>query len=527
MPISVFHALTATTPDNTNFEIRPIAHWNAGHVATANLSGSEIINAFSNTNGVSFGLSNGLVTVSAVGAQPIVSAGTTSNNLSQIIFSNSNGFSFGLNGSTLTGSYSNPNFSAGTTSSNLASVVFSNANGVSFGLSGSTITASIPGGGGSTLTLLGVGNTTGQSTSSTMPFNAFSIQGTGAISVGLSNGSFIVSAPATAALTQFSGGMSTAGNTAGTASLATAQLVIVGSNNISLSQSYNLGSATLTINGGGGLAVAASNTTFTSGTVVLSANGGAITISSGAQSALFSVPATSLLAGASGLTISTAGSTISVGNRPVSRSIWPEGDMTAISAPGQGSISIQYVPIGNPITATRLDALFAWAAASAATTATGAVVISAWGGVSTLNGSTLSSLSSGSTQTTYTYASNTAGNTQLISSAIRPISVPINMSFTQGEYFVGFNISTNSSSVGLSTTNLAQTISVMGANQMQTGVNYAEFTAQTATSTGLYGGMGIYTAQTAGIPVSIGLAAIAQTGASLSQANIALVFRNV
>lgn len=107
--------------------------------------------------------------------------------------------------------------------------------------------------------------------------------------------------------------MSTAGNTAGTASLATAQLVIVGSNNISLSQSYNLGSATLSIIGTGGLAIVASNTTFTSGTVVLSAAGGAITISSGAQSALFSVPATSSLVGASGLTVSTAGSTISVG----------------------------------------------------------------------------------------------------------------------------------------------------------------------------------------------------------------------
>lgn len=121
------------------------------------------------------------------------------------MFSNSNGLSFGLNGSTLTGSFSNLNVSAGTTSRGVASVVFSNSNGVSFGLSGSTITASIHGGGGSTLTLIGVGNTTGQSSSSTMPFNAFSIDGTGAVSVGFSNGSFLISAPATAALTQFSG----------------------------------------------------------------------------------------------------------------------------------------------------------------------------------------------------------------------------------------------------------------------------------------------------------------------------------
>ena len=217
MPATAFHILTATTPDNTAFEIRPIAHWNASHLVTVSATaGSEIIGAFSNTNGVSFGLSAGKVTVSALGGQPLFSAGTTSNFLSEIVFSNSNGFAFGMNGSTITGSYTSPNFSAGATSNNLASVVFSNSNGVSFGLSGSTITASVPGGGGGTLTMLAVGNTTGQSTSSTVNFNAVSFDGAGAVSVGWSNGSYLISAPATVALTQFSGGMSTAGDTPGT-----------------------------------------------------------------------------------------------------------------------------------------------------------------------------------------------------------------------------------------------------------------------------------------------------------------------
>lgn len=487
MPGTVFHALTATTPDNTNFEIRPLAHWNAAHLVTLSATaGSELIGAFSNTNGVSFGLSGGLITVSAIGAQPLFSAGTTSNNLSQVIFSNSNGVSFGLNGSTITASYSNQNVSAGTTSNNLASVVFSNANGVSFGLSGSTITASVPGGGGSTLTIIGKGNTTGQSSSSTVNFSAVSISGTGAVSVGMSAGNILISAPNTVALTQLSAGMSTQGNTAGTTGLATAQLVVVGSQNISLSQSFNLGSATLTIN----------------------------------------APATSSLVGASGLTVSTAGSTISVGNSQVTRTIWPEGNLTAVSAPGQGSASIQYIPVANPLTATRIDALVQWNGSSTASAVTAAVVISAWAAVYTRNASTLSSLSSGSTQTTYTYASNSAGQTQLISTAIRPVSVPVNVSMTQGEYFVAFNFSTNSSSVGAATTNLGQTLSMVGGNALQTALNYAEFTAQTATSTGLYGGMGVFTAQTAGLPASINLNAIAQTGASLSQANIALVFRN-
>src|SRR4029077_3509959 len=129
-----------------------------------------------------------------------------------------------------------------------------------------------------------------------------------------------------------------------TASLATAQLVIVGSNNISLSQSYKLGSATLSIIGTGGRAIVASNTTFTSGTVVLSAAGGALTISSGAQSALFSVPATSSLIGASGLTVSTAGSTISVGNQALTRFFVPSANnLTPLSAAGNASVSFQYM----------------------------------------------------------------------------------------------------------------------------------------------------------------------------------------
>ena len=61
---------------------------------------------FSNSNGVTFGLSNGTITASAVGGgggSLNVSAGTTSQNLTNVVFSNSNGISFGLNGSTVTG----------------------------------------------------------------------------------------------------------------------------------------------------------------------------------------------------------------------------------------------------------------------------------------------------------------------------------------------------------------------------------------------------------------------------------------
>jgi len=153
MPASVFHVLTATTPDDPSFEIRPQAHWNAAHAVTLNLSGTDISQAFSNAGNVSFALeTNGRITASAnVTAAPSpvnVTAGTTSGNLQTIAFSNSNGVSFGLNGSTVTASH-NGITSQSVQTQNLVSVLgstgnisFANSNGITFGGNASTITAS-------------------------------------------------------------------------------------------------------------------------------------------------------------------------------------------------------------------------------------------------------------------------------------------------------------------------------------------------------------------------------------------------
>ena len=160
--------------------------------------------------------------------------------------------------------------------------------------------------------------------------------------------------------------------------------------------------------------------------------------------------------------------------------------------------------------------------ASSAANSVAGIILSVYAGISTRNVSTLSSLSSGSTQTTYTYNSNSAGNTQFINASnIYAISCPVNFNMPPGEYFVGFNIVSNSSN-----TNLGTTASIYGGNNIQTALNYAEITNQSASSSNLFGGMGVFTAATTGMPVSVNLNAIAQTGTSLSQANIALVFRN-
>lgn len=158
MPITVGHALTATTPDDPAWEIRP-SHWNSAHVATISANGTEIFGAFSNAGNVSFGLeTNGFVTASAnVTAAPspvnVTGANGSSVNAQTIAFSNSNGVSLGVstaaNGATITASHngltsqSNQAFSAPGGSSAFQTLVFANSNGVSFSNSNGSVVATV------------------------------------------------------------------------------------------------------------------------------------------------------------------------------------------------------------------------------------------------------------------------------------------------------------------------------------------------------------------------------------------------
>jgi len=191
-----------------------------------------------------------------------ISAGATSNNLSALTFNNSNGVTFGLTGSVVTatvatnyqspGAYlttamqsdavtlSNIKVSAGASSALLSALTFSNSNGLAFGLNAGTVTGSY-----------------------TVPT--------------VTAGSDTL-------------GMSNIGNTSGTTGVVSGdgvRMLFAGGNNITLSQSINGVSATITISGAnvGGAqtgisGIAASNTTYTSGSVTFSGVGGGVTVNS-------------------------------------------------------------------------------------------------------------------------------------------------------------------------------------------------------------------------------------------------------
>jgi hypothetical protein len=141
-----------------------------------------------------------------------------------------------------------------------------------------------------------------------------------------SNGlSLSVAAPGAA---NYSIGVSTLGNTAGSTGITGTRIVFAGINNISLSQSTDANGATISINqtgGGGGGAMYANLSGNTSGNTTASGNtlnfsGINVTLSGTNNSQIaISAPATSSLVGAAGISISSAGNTISVLNNYISR----------------------------------------------------------------------------------------------------------------------------------------------------------------------------------------------------------------
>lgn len=170
------------------------------------LSGSNTLTAsytvpgatvFSNSNNVSFGLNGSTVTATATFAQ---SAQTQSNVQGLIVsnttyrtgdvsFSNANGISFGSSaGQAITASYTVP-----------GATVFSNSNNVSFGLNGSTVTATATfAQSNQVLSIFASSNTTAQSSSGTIDARSLSFRGMGVASVGLSAGEVVISVPGAA-----------------------------------------------------------------------------------------------------------------------------------------------------------------------------------------------------------------------------------------------------------------------------------------------------------------------------------------
>jgi len=145
-------------------------------------------------------------------------------------------------------------------------------NNITLSQNANSLTLSAPNQSNQSVGLYALGNTT-QSSSTTLDARSLSFNGLGALTAGYSNGSIQLSVPVQTVESQ-SIGMSNLGNTSGTTGVASGgqvRMVFAGGNNITLSQSLNGASGTITISagagggGGGGYTAGLSNIGNTSG----------------------------------------------------------------------------------------------------------------------------------------------------------------------------------------------------------------------------------------------------------------------
>lgn len=209
---------------------------------------------FSASNGLSFGLSGSSRITGSHDGFRSVSAGTTHALGPGLSLANSNGLSFGVNGSTVTASYTVPstagllsavNLSAGTASSNLTAAVLSNSNGVSFGLgAGSIVTASVAAGATATGNLGALAANGSTATSGTVSFS-----NSNGISFGLNGQTMTASytVPSTAGL------LSAVNLSAGTTSANASAFVFSNGGNVTFGLNGSTITASAPSGGGGGV----------------------------------------------------------------------------------------------------------------------------------------------------------------------------------------------------------------------------------------------------------------------------------
>jgi fibronectin-binding autotransporter adhesin len=352
-----------------------------------------------------------------------------------------------------------------------------------------------------TLGMYAVQNTTGQSSSTTMDARTISVAGDGAASVGYSAGSLRISVPLQTVESQ-SIGMSNVGNTSGTTGMASGgqvRFVFAGGNNITLSQSLNGASGTITISapnlGAGAMSAGASNLGNTAGAtgitgtqlVLVGTNAISLSQTTGANGGTLSIdaPVTSSLVGTSGISISTNGSTISVMQTTGSSilSSWQafEGPM-ANGFQGQGSV--HFAPYRVPD--LQHDRALVGLQISNATNSSNSITLSAHVGIYSRNGSSISLISSTSGSTNFS-GSGTVGSYSLYG-GMRYMSIPWTNTLTEGDYWIGM---------------LVRTTTGGGAGHTINQLVRSEFTA--ATITGWSGLMGAAATATAQLRLGLGV----------------------
>ena len=316
-------------------------------------AGSASTVVFSNSNGISFGMSNSSVITASHNA---ITTGALSNhshgnpqlnltNISGTTASNSAGFTLSLSVGAGGANDGVNIIAAGTQTANTTgSVLFQNSNNVTFGMSNNSVvtaSASFAAQTNQTIGMYAVSNTTGQSSSSTFDARTMSLHGAGIVSVGYSGGSIIISASAAGAgdgVNILAAGTQTA-NTNGSVLFNNANGISFGmSNNSVITASHNaLTTAAQSDHSHGNPTLALTNLT---GTTASASNGFTLSLSAAAPGAAVEANWHHLLGANTAGNTTASASTIGLSGINMTLS-GTNGSVINLSVPATSSLSAQ------------------------------------------------------------------------------------------------------------------------------------------------------------------------------------------
>ena len=435
--------------------------------------------------------SNGLaISVANPGGGNInLSAGTTSNNLTNFILSNSNNVSFGLNGSTVTASATFAQsqqpmyFSLSNSNTSANTMTFGDLNGVSWSFSNGSIVASVQ---TNYLTTAMASN----------------------------RGSDFVQANAAFAGTNASGTIASNGISVSVLSQSNQTLGAYAVSNTTQSSSGTIDARSLSFHGAGVASVGISN-----GSVMISvpsgggAGDGYNILAAGTQTA--NTTGTVIFSNSNGVSFGMSDNSVitaSIYQNPPREFYNPYGDTPrVVGQVGQGTLNIN----PNDFPNCTFDRIYMPINITNSSNSSGSHTLSFWLGIYTRNVSTLSLVTSQSTSYALTH-SGTAGSYSLYS-GMRHMSMGISTSLGEGLYYIGIVSRTTSGGANGSYSQILA--SNLNSNFL------GHFSSSHNTTYQFRPGIGVYSATTSGIPSSIGLSQLRGSDSAAQRPPI-LIFAN-
>ncbi len=344
----------------------------------------------------------------------------------------------------------------------------------------------------------------------------------------------------------FSGGVSNAGNTAGSTGVTGTRLVFAGTNMVSLSQSTDANGGTITFNATQsnqsaikGLGVSNTgntlgNTGISTGQDFIFAATGGITASESTGAATntiwFSAPATSSIVGSSGISISTNGSTMTIYRIPGSQfdvNGWGMYSSSSSAISQNTNVTVVRFIVDDIVSFSRVDLPMVVSLATAGNTNAAAHSIRKVMNLYTRNGSTLNAITGTSQTEVISWASNTGVYSSL--TGPRLLSFPLATAMTPGEYYLGYYISTVtfSSVGGANSTSLDGTYGPLFVTGPQTATMWGQLNAATAqTSSPVSFMQGVQSVSLSATNQTLQASNITQSGTAAARAMPTLFFRN-